>query len=519
MRPRTEFRDAWRLVRRSTLALLTLGALAPGAAAQDLPPVCRNGQRDIPLPGSADEVTVTVEAHDDVALARVELLVDVGQGFVSQSMADDGLHGDGAAGDSVFGTRIAPQPAGTPVRYYARAADRFGRTDLWPNKAPAEYRAYTVGHVPPQLRVNEVLARNDTGIEDEFDERNDWVEIHNAGSASVELGGMFLTDDFDQTHKWKLPSRVLAPGEFLIVWADDEPEQGDWHATFRLSTEGESIGLYETEDHGNVRIHGFRFGRMSADVSVGCRRSQDTAPEYLVPPTPGAGNTGSRLFSPVCINEFQTTSAFGGADDWVELYNRGDAPVDVGGWLLSDDRFYNARWAFPAGTRIDPGDYLVVRQDAFEFGWESEGGEVIMLTAADSLTGMDFRDLGPQSADVSEGRCPDGAGRWQFFAPPTAGSRNCELAPEPEGVLGAWRPNPCAGQARLVLAGAAPVDLTIHSADGRSVRALSAEPAGADSLVSFWNGRDAAGRPLPSGIYYTRLKTGQVRVPPLVLVR
>jgi len=521
MELKAELHTRWRSTILTMLVPLAVESLAGGAVAQDLPPVCRNGQRDIALPSSGEEVTVTVEASDDVALASVDLLVDVGEGFVPQSMADDGLHGDGVAGDAVFGARIAPQPAAALVRYYARATDGFGRTDMWPNNAPAEYRAYTVDHVLPQLRVTEVLAKNDTGIEDEFDERNDWIEIYNACDTSVQLGGMYLTDDFDQTHKWELPSRLLGPGGFLIVWADGEPEQGPWHATFKLSTEGESVGLYETEDHGNVRIHGFRFGRMSADVSVGYRRPQDTAPEYLATPTPGASNTGTPPFSPVCINEFQTTSSFGGADDWVELYNRGDEPVDIGGWLLSDDRFHNARWAFPAGTRIDPGGYLVVYQDAFLFGWGSEGGEVIMLTAADSLTGQDFYDIGPQSPDITEGRCPDGLGRWQFFTPPTPGTRNCDLIPEVEGVPGVWWPNPFVHETRLLLAlrGAGQNEVTLYSVAGRCVCKLQAVPAGADSLVVAWDGRDDAGRPLPSGVYYTHVESMRVRVRPLVLVR
>jgi hypothetical protein len=45
--------------------------------------------------------------------------------------------------------------------------------------------------------------------------------------------------------------------------------------------------------------------------------------------------------------------------DWIELYNRGVAPVNLGGWSLTDSADQPAQWTFPA-TNIAPGQYLVV---------------------------------------------------------------------------------------------------------------------------------------------------------------
>ena len=52
-------------------------------------------------------------------------------------------------------------------------------------------------------------------------------------------------------------------------------------------------------------------------------------------------------------------------DDWVELFNRGDAPVDLEGLMLADrDTPGGPKTAeaitFPAGTVLDPGAYLFV---------------------------------------------------------------------------------------------------------------------------------------------------------------
>ncbi len=45
------------------------------------------------------------------------------------------------------------------------------------------------------LYVNEFLASNDSCYADEHGDYDDWIEIYNAGSAAVDIGGMFITDD------------------------------------------------------------------------------------------------------------------------------------------------------------------------------------------------------------------------------------------------------------------------------------------------------------------------------------
>jgi hypothetical protein len=52
---------------------------------------------------------------------------------------------------------------------------------------------------------------------------------------------------------------------------------------------------------------------------------------------------------------------------------------------------------------------------------------------------------------------------------------------------------------------AAPVSLEIFSATGRRVRPLLDRPLPAGSYATRWDGRDARGRPLGSGVYYGRL--------------
>ena len=49
----------------------------------------------------------------------------------------------------------------------------------------------------------------------------------------------------------------------------------------------------------------------------------------------------------------------GDFEDWIELYNYGDTPVNLYGYGLSDDYDNLMKWVFPDVT-IEPGEYLLV---------------------------------------------------------------------------------------------------------------------------------------------------------------
>jgi hypothetical protein len=59
---------------------------------------------------------------------------------------------------------------------------------------------------------------------------------------------MAITDDLSRPLVNHLPRGVvIEPKAFLILWADNDPAQGSMHLNFKLSRDGETIGLYDTE--------------------------------------------------------------------------------------------------------------------------------------------------------------------------------------------------------------------------------------------------------------------------------
>lgn len=84
-----------------------------------------------------------------------------------------------------------------------------------------------------------------------------------------------------------MPDAYIESGEYLLIWADGEPEQGPFHATFKLSKDGEDIGIFNSQEE---TIDEYVFGEQETDISEG--RFPDTEDNWVFfnTATPGASN-------------------------------------------------------------------------------------------------------------------------------------------------------------------------------------------------------------------------------------
>lgn len=142
------------------------------------------------------------------------------------------------------------------------------------------------------LFINEFMAENDTTIQDpDGTGYPDWIEIYNADTNSVNLGGMYLTDDLANPTKWRIPDGVTIPANgYLLFWADNDTEQGEIHTNFKLAVEGEEIGLFDTAENGYATIDTVTFGRQTSDVSFGRQPGGADTWRTFSSPTPGQPN-------------------------------------------------------------------------------------------------------------------------------------------------------------------------------------------------------------------------------------
>jgi hypothetical protein len=108
---------------------------------------------------------------------------------------------------------------------------------------------FTAAAVSSGIVINEFSAENSI-LEDEYGDKDDWIEIHNKGDEAVDIENYFISDALSTKLKHRIPKgkkgeTIIAPGAYKILWADDDVEQGPLHLGFKLSDEGEELGIYQ----------------------------------------------------------------------------------------------------------------------------------------------------------------------------------------------------------------------------------------------------------------------------------
>lgn len=249
-------------------------------------------QPAVPTPLGVVRVTATVHGPT-AAVGAVTLWERAIGAFVPIAMHDDGQHGDGGAGDGVWGATLPNHPPGSLVQYYIGAESTpaaGGAVTYFPRTAEFRPLQVQLPYLPGSgpIRINEFLAVNTAVIQDPAGEWDDYVELCNVSATPVDVGGMYLTDDLHNATKFRLATGTTIPaGGRLLVWCDEDGAQGPLHANFKLSGNGEDIALFAAD--GVTLLDAFTFGPQTADIATG-RLHDGALPWVSLLPTPNATN-------------------------------------------------------------------------------------------------------------------------------------------------------------------------------------------------------------------------------------
>jgi hypothetical protein len=307
---------------------------------------------------------------------------------------------------------------------------------------------------PPELRP-ELLALQITEVHyhpldegtvsgDEYE----FVELKNVGEAVLSLDDVA----FDEGIQFVVPpDTTLAAGKFLVLAANAAAFQDRYgfapsgQYTGKLSNTGERITLSD----------------LLADAAIASVAYLDTSP------WPSAADGGGRSLVPITATldgdpdrPFHWRGSFAShgspgrddpavaylneilahtdlpAKDSIELFNPNDAPLDVSGWFLTDNKGDPAKYRLPPGTVLPPRGFAVFDSDDFNadpdsslsFSLSEHGEDVYLMADAmgcamaycDAFT---FRD---QENGVAFGRHVIGTGEVHLVSlqTPSLGSEN-----------------------------------------------------------------------------------------------
>lgn len=223
------------------------------------------------------------------------------------------------------------------------------------------------------------------------------------------------------------------------------------------------------------------------------------------------------------INEFMADNGgiiadpAGEFEDWIELYYLGNRSIALKNKYLSDDPSRPDKWPLPDVTLDATKPHLLIWAD--EDGAQgndhanfklSKGGEYIGLyeLQGSNWVTLDALNFGAQTTNIAYGRFPDGGNVWQMMTRPTPGGpvSTTSESEQPDSFSAQFFPNPF--QQRLTVNALLPqtgrLEWRVYDLTGRMIFTQDTfVPAGQQRLQ--WDGRDATGRPLASGVYLSVL--------------
>lgn len=215
-----------------------------------------------------------------------------------------------------------------------------------------------------RVLINEALTHTDFPVLDQ-------IELFNAGTNDVNVGGWFLTDDPTADIKYVIPAATVIPaGGFLLF---DESQFTNGPSGFSLSSEGDELYLFSAAaGEPTGYSHGFEFGAAQNGVTFGRYVNSQGAEHFVAQAanTLGASNSLPRV-GPVVISEimfhppdvFPIGSINDSIDEFVELYNLTSTNVPLydlsypsNTWRLTS----GVDFSFPTNVSIAGNSFVLV---------------------------------------------------------------------------------------------------------------------------------------------------------------
>ena len=171
-----------------------------------------------------------------------------------------------------------------------------------------------------QLVINEFLTSNSGILADEAGEYEDWIELYNTSDEEINLNGFCLSDNYDDPIKYEFPESATISGHsFLIVFADEDENQGSYHADFKLSREGEQIILIQISENDTLVIDSLSYVNQITDISYGRFPDGDDNFGFFSMPTPGEANVSDDMEGVAPLPDFSIPGGFYSGTQTVEL--------------------------------------------------------------------------------------------------------------------------------------------------------------------------------------------------------
>ncbi|MBI1931025.1 MAG: CotH kinase family protein [Ignavibacteriales bacterium] len=299
------------------------------------------------------------------------------------------------------------------------------------------------------LIINEIHYHPLNGDDHKF------LEVYNRSKFSLNLNNFKISGDINYTFE----NETIASGEYFIIAKNKNLYEGNNYKVFQwqsgdLKNSLGNVLLWDNKDNvidfvnydgkfwwpeeangkgPSLELQNTSFENMSAQNWKGSGKNGGT---------PGKSNN-SVIFENIFINEFLTSNDSltkdenNEFDDWIEIFNNNDFPMNIAGMYITDN-FNNPcklQISFNSSetTTIPAKKHILLWADEqagqgilhLNFKLDKSGEQIGLVQVIDNDTVfVDSLTYRTQSTNISYGRYPDGTDNWKFINVPTPNDSN-----------------------------------------------------------------------------------------------
>lgn len=226
---------------------------------------------------------------------------------------------------------------------------------------------------------SEAMSYNISAHADEQNQYDDWVEIYNSTKYTLNLTGLYLSDKQSDFGKWQLldsngtENAVVGPEEVIVLWLDNDEEQGNLHVNFGLNRLGDQVYLSKYDGYNYKLVDQIKIPLLNANQSYQINNAGSGEGVVTHLPTPGVFGAGSSTIQYTQSNKPLQFSIYPNLikDRFsIDFYSAHDQEVsaeivDVSGktilQLLSNINLGEGRYtySFNKEARMVPGVYFI----------------------------------------------------------------------------------------------------------------------------------------------------------------
>lgn len=225
------------------------------------------------------------------------------------------------------------------------------------------------------------------------DSVEEWIELYNDSSITVNIGGWTITDNNGSGATYTIPAgNSIAPWTYYTIAVNSSGfnnlynydadlygsipslnnsgdalllKNGSGDLMDEVAWEGGATGGVPT-NWGSASLPVVSTGGtiVRTDVAI----DTDTYSDWSTATNNGYPQTQANSIPAVVISEvYYDTAGTDSVEEWIELYNNHVEAVDIGGWKLVDNNGSGSTYTIPANTVLNPGDYFTVAVDQTGF--------------------------------------------------------------------------------------------------------------------------------------------------------